>query len=121
MEVSKILIVEDNKELRESLEESLSFTYKIIAVANGIECIEMLKKEIPGLILLDLMLPFPFDGFSILRILKNDPQLVGIPVIIMSAINSEDKINLGLELGANDYLVKPIKINELVLKIKNFN
>lgn len=119
MKVNNILMVEDNKELRESLEESLSFTYKIIAVANGIECLEILKKEIPDLILLDLMLPFPLDGFSILRILKNDPQLVGIPVIIMSAINSEDKINLGLELGANDYLVKPLRINELLLKVKN--
>ncbi len=119
MKDTSILLVEDNKELRESLEESLSFTTKITSVSNGIDCLEMLKKEIPDLILLDLMLPFPLDGFSILRILKNDPQLVGIPVIIISALNSEDKINLGLELGANDYLVKPLRVNELLLKIKN--
>ncbi len=119
MKDTTILMVEDNKELRESLEESLSFTTKTIAVANGIDCLEVLKKVIPDLILLDLMLPFPLDGFSILRILKNDPKLVGIPVIIMSALNSDDKISLGLELGANDYLVKPLKINELLLKVKN--
>lgn len=119
MKDTSILMVEDNKELRESLVESLSFSTKTTAVSNGIDCLEILKKEIPDLILLDLMLPFPLDGFSILRILKNDPQLVGIPVIIMSALNSEDKINLGLELGANDYLVKPLKINELLLKVKN--
>ncbi len=111
-------MLEDIKELTESVQESLSFTYKIISVANRIECLEILKKELPDLIILDLMLSFPLDKFSIIRILKNDPQLVGIPVIIMSAINSEDKINLRLELGANDYLVKPLNINELLWKVK---
>lgn len=119
MKDTTILMVEDHKELRESLEESLSFTTNVIAVSNGIDCLEMLKKEIPDLILLDIMLPFPLDGFSILRILKNDPRLAGIPVILMSALNSDEKISMGLELGANDYLVKPLRINELLLKVKN--
>ncbi len=119
MKANNFLMLEDNKELRESLQESLSFSYKIIAVANRIECLKVLKKEMPDLILLDLLLSFPLDKFSILRILKNDPQLVDIPVIIMSAINSEDKINLRLELGENDYLVKSLKINQLLLKLKN--
>ncbi|MFY9464880.1 MAG: response regulator [Sediminibacterium sp.] len=119
MKETSILLVEDHKELRESLEESLSFTTNVIAVSNGIDCLETLKKQIPDLILLDIMLPFPLDGFSILRILKNDPKLSAIPVILMSALNSDDKISMGLELGANDYLVKPLKINELLLKVKN--
>lgn len=119
MKDTTILMVEDHKELRESLEESLSFTTNVTAVSNGIDCLEMLKKEIPDLILLDIMLPFPLDGFSILRILKNDPRLAGIPVILMSALNSDEKISMGLELGANDYLVKPLRINELLLKVKN--
>ncbi len=119
MKDTTILMVEDHKELREFLEKSLPITTKVTAVSNGIDCLEMLKKEIPDLILLDIMLPFPLDGFSILRILKNDPRLVGIPVILMSSFNSDDKISMGLELGANDYLVKPFKINELLLKIKN--
>jgi len=119
MKDTTILIVEDHKELREFLEKSLPASTKVTAVSNGIDCLEMLKKEIPDLILLDIMLPFPLDGFSILRILKNDPRLVAIPVILMSSFNSDDKISMGLELGANDYLVKPFKINELQLKIKN--
>ena len=119
MKETSILLVEDHKELRESLEESLAFTTNVMAVSNGIDCLETLKKVIPDLILLDIMLPFPLDGFSILRILKNDPRLSAIPVILMSALNSDDKISMGLELGANDYLVKPLRINELLLKVKN--
>lgn len=119
MKDATILLVEDHKDLREFLEQTLSLTTKVTAVSNGIDCLEMLKKGIPDMILLDLMLPFPLDGFSILRILKNDPRLSGIPVILMSSINSDEKISMGLELGANDYLVKPFKINELLLKTKN--
>jgi DNA-binding response OmpR family regulator len=119
MNGTSILLVEDHKELRESLEESLAFTTDVTAVSNGFDCLETLKKHIPDLILLDILLPFPLDGFSILRILKNDTKLSAIPVILMSALNSDDKISMGLELGANDYLVKPLKINELLLKVKN--
>ncbi|MFW1373565.1 response regulator, partial [Vibrio parahaemolyticus] len=76
-----------------------------IAVSNGIDALAVLKSEIPDIILLDIMLPFPLDGFSILRILKNDVKLAAIPVVLMSAINSDDKISMGLEMGANDYIV----------------
>ncbi|MGL4359173.1 MAG: response regulator transcription factor [Sediminibacterium sp.] len=114
-----VLMVEDHKELRESLYESLSYSTKVIAVSNGIDALAVLKSEIPDIILLDIMLPFPLDGFSILRILKNDVKLAAIPVVLMSATNSDDKISMGLEMGANDYIVKPFKINDLLLKVKN--
>lgn len=114
-----VLMVEDHKELRDSLEESLLFTANVVAVSNGIDCLEKLKADLPDLILLDIMLPFPLDGFAILRILKSDLHLSGIPVILMSAINSDEKISMGLELGANDYIVKPFKLNDLLLKVKN--
>jgi len=69
---SQILVVEDNKSLRESISEALSITHNVNAVENGILALDYLKATIPDLILLDVMLPFPIDGFSILRILKND-------------------------------------------------
>jgi DNA-binding response OmpR family regulator len=119
LQLPTILLVEDHKQLRESLEESLAFSMKVIAVSNGIDCLAVLKNEVPDIVLLDIMLPFPLDGFSILRILKNDANLATIPVILMSAINSDEKISMGLEMGANDYLVKPFKVNDLMLKIKN--
>lgn len=114
-----VLMVEDHKELRESLQESLSYSTRVVAVSNGIDALAVLKTTLPDVILLDIMLPFPLDGFSILRILKNDTNLAAIPVILMSAINSDDKISMGLEMGANDYIVKPFKINDLLLKVKN--
>jgi DNA-binding response OmpR family regulator len=114
-----VCIVEDNEPLRDALEELLGTEFDITALENGSKLIEYLEMKIPDLILLDIMLPFPLDGFSILRLLKNNEALAVIPVILMSAINSEDKITEGLELGANDYIVKPFKSNNLFLKIKN--
>ncbi len=114
-----VCIVEDNEQLREALVELLGNEFGITALENGSKLIEYLEVKIPDLILLDIMLPFPLDGFSILRLLKNNEALAAIPVILMSAINSEDKITEGLELGANDYIVKPFKSNNLFLKIRN--
>lgn len=116
---SQILVVEDNKSLRESVSEALSITHNVNAVENGILALDYLKTTIPDLILLDVMLPFPIDGFSILRILKNDTRLSSIPVILMSALNSDEKITTGLEMGANDYIVKPFRMQEISLKIRN--
>lgn len=116
---SKILIVEDNKSLRETVSEALSISHNVKAVDNGILALDYLKTTIPDLILLDVMLPFPIDGFSILRILKNDTRLSSIPVILMSALNSDEKITTGLEMGANDYIVKPFRMQEMSLKIRN--
>lgn len=117
--VSQILIVEDNSALRDTLFETLSINHQVKAVENGILALDYLKNTIPDLILLDIMLPFPIDGFSILRILKNDTRLSTIPVILMSALSSDEKITMGLEMGANDYIVKPFRIQEISLKIRN--
>ena len=114
-----VCIVEDNDQLREALVELLNTEFEITALENGTRLMGFLEIKLPDLILLDIMLPFPLDGFTILRLLKNNELLSAIPVILMSAINSEDKITEGLELGANDYVVKPFKSNNLFLKIKN--
>jgi YesN/AraC family two-component response regulator len=78
-----------------------------------------LRNFTPDIILLDLMLPYPLDGFSLLRLFKSNPTTNMVPVIIISGLSGEDKIIQGLELGANDFLVKPIKSKELLLKIRN--
>jgi DNA-binding response OmpR family regulator len=116
---STILIVEDNKQLRESLTECLKLKHDVIAAANGEQAMNILNTKIPDLILLDIMLPFPLDGFSIIRLIKSNPRTAYIPVILMSALGTDDKITQGLELGANDYLVKPVKVYDLLLKIQN--
>lgn len=118
-ERKKVLIVEDTKMLRMSLEVILQETYDVAGAADGNEALEILREFIPDIILLDLMLPYPLDGFSLLRLLKSNPSTNMIPVIIISGMSGEDKIIQGLELGANDFLVKPIKSKELLLKIRN--
>lgn len=118
-ERKKVLIVEDTKMLRMSLEVILQETYEVAGAADGNEALEILREFTPDIILLDLMLPYPLDGFSLLRLLKSNPSTHMIPVIIISGMSGEDKIIQGLELGANDFLVKPIKSKELLLKIRN--
>lgn len=118
-ERKKVLIVEDTKMLRMSLELILQETYEVAGAADGNEALEILREFTPDIILLDLMLPYPLDGFSLLRLLKSNPSTHMIPVIIISGMSGEDKIIQGLELGANDFLVKPIKSKELLLKIRN--
>lgn len=105
--------------LRMSLEVILQETYEVSGAADGNEALEILREFTPDIILLDLMLPYPLDGFSLLRLLKSNPSTHMIPVIIISGMSGDDKIIQGLELGANDYLVKPIKSKELLLKIRN--
>ena len=105
--------------LRMSLEVILQETYDVAGAADGNEALEILREFTPDIILLDLMLPYPLDGYSLLRLLKSNPSTNMIPVIIISGMSGEDKIIQGLELGANDFLVKPIKSKELLLKIRN--
>jgi len=114
-----ILLIDDYMPLRLSLSDYLSESYKVYSVANGIDALELLKNLDINIIILDIMLPFPLDGFSILRILKNDKNLASIPVIIISALDQEDKILFGLENGANDYIVKPFSDKQLKYKINN--
>lgn len=115
----KVLIVEDTKMLRMSLEVILQESYEVAGAADGNEALELLRNFTPDIILLDLMLPYPLDGFSLLRLFKSNPTTNMVPVIIISGLSGEDKIIQGLELGANDFLVKPIKSKELLLKIRN--
>jgi len=114
-----ILVVEDDLDLRQTLAESLSSYHNVIEAESGIVALDILKTQKPDLVLLDVMLPFPLDGFSVLRVLKNDPVLSLIPVILMSGIKTEQTILEGLMMGANDYIVKPFRAAELQLKCNN--
>ena len=116
---STILLIEDYTSLRLALTEYLSDQYTIIAVENGIKALEVLENTKVDLIILDLMLPFPLDGYAILKILKNNSKLAMIPVIIISTLNNENDILTGLENGAIDFLVKPFSEKQLKVKINN--
>jgi DNA-binding response OmpR family regulator len=115
----KILIVEDDKFLRELIAQKLiKEGYDIVEAIDGEEGIKKIKETSPDLVLLDLILP-GVDGFEVLSRVKADPSLVTIPVIILSNLGQKDDIEKGLKLGAVDYLVKAhFTPGEIIEKIK---
>lgn len=115
----KILIVEDDKFLRDLISQKLlKEGYDITEAVDGEKGIEGVKKEKPDLVLLDLILP-GVDGFEVLSQIKADPILAQIPVIILSNLGQKEDVERGLKLGAVDYLIKAhFTPEEIVQKVK---
>lgn len=112
-----ILIVEDEKEIHMLLNELLKDQYKILKAFNGIEALEIMKNNIPDLIISDVMMP-EMDGIELCDKIKNEINTCHIPFIILSAKNSIlDRIE-GLERGANSYIPKPFHPDHLLIRIQ---
>ena len=118
MSEHKIYLVEDDENIREVVRCALeSFGYEAEAFETAEEMLERIKQSLPDLILLDIMLP-GMDGIAALRALKADVRSEPIPVIMLTAKNSEiDKVR-GLDLGADDYIGKPFGILELSARVR---
>ena len=116
----KILIIEDDKFLRELISRKLGDEeFEIDEAVDGEEGLKRIKEGKPDLILLDLILP-NIDGFEVLSRMKEDPQLAAIPVIILSNLGQKEEVERGLKLGASDYLIKAhFTPGEIIEKIKN--
>ncbi len=117
---SKILIIDDEKDISNLIEMTLkSNGFKYIEKAyDGKSGLEKIKNLKPDLILLDLMLP-EIDGLTICADAKKDNQTKNIPIIMITAKNEESDIVIGLELGANDYITKPFSAKILLARIRN--
>ncbi len=118
--MEKILIIEDDKFLRELIAQKLiKEGYDISEAIDGEEGVKKIKEEKPDLILLDLILP-GIDGFEVLSKVREDPDMVKIPVIILSNLGQKEDVERGLKLGAVDYLIKAhFTPGEIIEKIKN--
>lgn len=118
--MKKILIVEDDKFLRELIAKKLqSENYQAIEAKNGEEGVQKIIVEKPDLILLDLILP-GIDGFEVLKKAKENPQTAEIPVIVLSNLGQRDDVEKGMGLGAVDFLIKAhFTPREIIDKIKN--
>lgn len=114
----RILIVEDNDELRNYLQRTLSETYTVQTCTNGKEAISVLNSYHPELIISDIMMP-EMRGDELCAILKNDIETSHIPIILLTALNDEKNIIAGLEIGADRYIVKPFNIGILKATIAN--
>ncbi len=117
--MKKILIVEDDKFLRELIARKvIDEGFDVSEAIGGEEGIKKIKEEKPDMVLLDLILP-GIDGFEVLTRMKEDPTLSSIPVIIFSNLGQKEDIEKGLKLGAIDYLIKAhFTPGEIIEKIK---
>ena len=117
--IAKILAVDDEPELTDLIHYHLVRAgHNVSIAANGWEAIHAVRASRPDIILLDLMLP-DLDGFGVCEILRRDPATATIPIIIVSAWASNDSRNLGLELGALDYITKPFSPRDLVERVNH--
>lgn len=112
----RILVTEDDSTLAEALQFSLSQSgYAVDWVANGMAADEALKDDVFGLLILDLGLP-KLDGFEVLRRLRR--RNAALPVLILSGRERDEEKVMGLDLGADDYLVKPFSLSELQARVR---
>jgi DNA-binding response OmpR family regulator len=118
MSKEKILVVEDEKHISKLVTYNLEKAgYEVYAALTGEEALKLLGCYPFDLIILDIMLP-GMDGFEVCRTIKQDPKLKNIPIIMLTAKGEEVDRIVGLELGADDYVVKPFSPRELTLRIK---
>ena len=112
----KILVADDEINIRRILETRLSIRgYKVFLAADGEEAITMFKKERPNLVILDLMLP-KIDGYGVCRELRKESK---VPIIMLTALGGISDRVTGLELGADDYVIKPFSPKELEARIRS--
>jgi two-component system phosphate regulon response regulator PhoB len=118
MKKHTILIIEDEKDLAELVTFNLETEgYRTVVARDGISGLETAREIQPDLILLDLMLP-GIQGIEVCRMLKREVRTAGIPVIMTTAKGEEIDRVVGFEVGADDYVVKPFSIRELLLRIR---
>lgn len=110
----KILIIEDNEDIRENLGEILELAgYHSITAENGKTGVELAEKEVPDLIICDIMMPV-LDGYGVLHILSKKPKTADIPFIFLTAKTEKSDFRYGMNLGADDYITKPFDKAELL-------
>ncbi len=117
--MQKILIVEDDKFLREMITRKLDKEdYETIQAVDGKEGLERMREEKPDLVLLDLIMP-GVGGFEVLEEAKKDPEIESIPIVILSNLGQKSEVERGLDLGAEDFLIKAhFTPREIIKKIQ---
>ena len=116
--MARILVVEDEEDIRQILAYNLGQSgHEVLTADRGAAGLDLARKERPELVLLDLMLP-DISGLEVCRQLKSDPALREVPVMMLTARSEEIDRVVGFELGADDYVVKPFSVRELILRVQ---
>lgn len=112
----KILVAEDDAIMRESIKHLLKQDgYNVISAENGREAMDIFEKDSPDLVITDILMPFN-SGLEFINIIRNNSK--GIPVIVLSALDEEETVLEAFNLGADDFLPKPVKPGELSIRVK---
>ncbi len=118
--MSKILVADDSILAQKSYEQMLEFLgYEVIMCSNGIEAVNAFMEQNPDLVILDVDMP-AMNGFEACRKIRKTADGLNVPIIIVSAGDSEEDVVNGMNAGANDYLLKPVKESHLIAKLKTF-
>lgn len=115
----KILIIDDTEFMTKLISDILiSADYDVVVATNGTTGLQKVRTEKPDLVILDVVMP-GMDGFEVCRILREDESNNLMPIIMLTAQENEDDKLTGLELGADDYIIKPFNSRELVSRVRN--
>jgi CheY-like chemotaxis protein len=112
----KVLIVDDEPNVRRLSRTILSKKFDVFEAENGIQAIEMAKAQKPDIILMDMMMP-KMDGLTACQAIRNDPEIKSIPIIMVTAVGFELNMKLSQQMGSNGYLTKPFSPQDLLAKI----
>src|SRR5215212_1656525 len=116
--MAKILIAEDERDIRDLVAFTLRFAgHEVFAATNGEEAVELATKVNPDLILMDVRMP-RMTGYEACKVMKANPDLKDIPVVFLTARGQETEIQQGLEAGAEEYLLKPFAPDQLTTRVK---
>ena len=112
-----VLVVDDTETNIDILMDILGDEYDVVVAMDGEGALEAVDDDTPDLILLDIMMP-DIDGFEVCKRLKNNPDTAGIPIIFLSALAEDEDKQKGLDLGAVDFITKPLDPAEIQTKVK---
>ena len=116
--MARILVADDDVDIRELVEFKLStLGHEIVAVHDGAAAVDACREHKPDLAVLDVMMP-GMSGLDAIRVIRNDPALAGIPVILLTARAQETDVETGFESGADDYITKPFSPRELASRVQ---
>ena len=116
--MAKILIAEDERDIRDLITFTLTFAgYQVVAAANGEEAVEKARLENPDLILMDVRMP-RMTGYEACLAMKKDDRIKHIPVVFLSAKGQDSEVTTGLDVGAVEYILKPFSPDQLTARVK---
>ncbi len=116
--MTKVLVIDDEPAIREVISITLKkYGYEVSAASNGVEGLELARKQLPNLILCDVRMEL-VDGYEVLAAIRNNPSTASIPFILITAQSGATGMRQGMELGADDYLLKPFSQNDLLAAVR---